>query len=155
MNAIRMFVVAAAAVAVLAGCQEQQQIETGSKTPVEGDDVPGLVAQAYPPVPDLPVPIGFKLHEKRSRNQSAAGVRFVDHLYRGRADKYDLQRFYKQQMRISRWTLTVDTFTQGQITMDFQKANERCWIVISEGDFFHPTHVKIQVFFTGPLQQSR
>ena len=156
MNGIRISVVAAAAVlAVLAGCQGQEQVEAGSETPVEGDDAPGLVAQAYPPVPDLPVPIGFKLNEKRSRNQSAGGFRSVDHLYRGRADKYDLHRFYKRQMRISRWILAVDTFTQGQITMEFQKDNEQCRIVISDGDLFHPSHIKIQVFPTGPLQQSR
>src|SRR3990172_3595374 len=101
---LKMALVPALGLIVLSGCQGQEKVAAGSEQPVKPEPPPGLVAQAYPPIPDLPVPLGFHMDEQRSRNTAAGGIRVVQHLYKGRADKFELQRFYRQQMRIAGWT---------------------------------------------------
>ncbi len=112
--------------------------------------VPELVAMRRPPIADLPVPIGFGLKEDKSRNFSAAGARYIDHVYSGRADKFAVGRFYKRQMPISRWTLVTDMFVQGDIMIDFEKDTERCRINISDGSF-GSTKVKMAVWTSGRI----
>ncbi len=66
------------------------------KPPVVGSELQapkGLIAQVQPPLPDLPVPVGFKLEEGKSRSFEAAGPRYIDHTYKGRADKFAVKRF--------------------------------------------------------------
>jgi len=112
-----------------------------------------LIARAYPWIPDVPVPIGFELDESRSRDFMAAGARYVDHLYKGRADKWAVARFYKRQMPIHRWTFVTDIFAQGDIRLDFEKETERCQIIISKGSWWHPTYIKVQLWTTGRIIQ--
>ncbi len=111
--------------------------------------IPELVAMRRPPIDDLPVPIGFYLDEGKSRNFSAAGARYIDHAFKGRADKFAVGRFYKRQMPISRWTLVTDMFVQGDIVLDFEKDTERCRITVSDGGMFGSTRVKIAVWTSG------
>ena len=113
--------------------------------------VPELVAMRRPPIADLPIPIGFSLKESKSRNFSAAGARYIDHAYDGRADKFAVGRFYKRQMPISRWTLVTDMFVQGDIMLDFEKDTERCRISISDGGFFGSTRIKMAVWTSGRI----
>ena len=137
----------------LAGCDNQpQKVEASGggyrqvPPPIE------LVAQGRPPISDLPVPVGFNLDESRSRNFAAAGARYVDHVYRGGADKFAVARFYKRQMPISRWVLVTDMFVQGDIMLDFEKETQRCRIIVAEGSMFHSCHVKVQLWTTGRIQ---
>ncbi len=113
--------------------------------------LPELVAMRRPPIADLPVPIGFDLKESKSRNFSAAGARYIDHAYGGRADKFAVGRFYKRQMPISRWTLVTDMFVQGDIMIDFEKDSERCRISISDGGFFGSTRIQMAVWTSGRI----
>ena len=102
-----------------------------------------------PPVADLPVPDGFRLDENASRSFAEGGSRYVDHLYTGRADKYNVSRFYKRYMPISRWTLTTDMFIQGRMLLDFEKEGERCRIVIEETGVMGSSKVQAQVWSRG------
>jgi hypothetical protein len=113
--------------------------------------LPELVSMSRPPIADLPVPVGFDLAESRSRNLAAAGARFVDHVYTGRADKFAVGRFYKRLMPINRWALVTDKFVQGEIQLDFEKDAERCQVTITDGSFFGTTVVKIAVMPSGRI----
>ena len=138
------------------GCESSQSagVSTGSSAPV--GPIPELVAMARPPIADLPVPIGFDLVESTSRNFAAAGARYVDHVYKGSADKFAVGRFYKRQMPLERWALVTDMFVQGSITLDFEKDTERCRITVTDGSWFHRTRIKLAVWTSGrlPVPQS-
>jgi hypothetical protein len=87
-----------------------------------------LGARAYAPLPDVPVAEGFELVELRSRTLDNGQLRFVDHMYQGRGDKFAVERFYEKQMPISGWTMEGKQFVQGRGTMDFVKGSEHCRI---------------------------
>ncbi len=144
-----LLIVAAAVLA--AGCQRNQTIESSGGAPREVQAPQELVAQGRPPVPDIPVPIGFKLDEKKSRNLAAAGLRWVIHQYTGRPSKYAVARFYRKQMPISRWTLVTDVFTEGTVWLDFQKGNERCHIRVTGGGLFSSTRIRVELWPIGPI----
>ena len=114
--------------------------------------VPDLVARGRPPIPDLPVPIGFKLDENKSVDYAVAGARFVNHKYKGNADKFEVKRFYERQMPISRWTLTTAMFASGDVVLDFEKDVERCRVTITKGSLFHRIYVHVRLWTSGPIQ---
>ncbi|MDY7010851.1 MAG: hypothetical protein SVV80_08890 [Planctomycetota bacterium] len=143
---------AAGTVLWLTGCNNSPgKMETTSGGYREVAPPIELIAQANPPIHDVPVPIGFKLDENRSRNFTAAGARYVDHLYKGSADKWVTARFYKRQMPTNRWTFVTDIFAQGDIRLDFERETERCQIIIGKGSLFHPTYIKVQLWTTGRI----
>lgn len=113
---------------------------------------PELVSMSRPPIEDLPVPIGFDLAESKSRNFAAAGARYIDHMYTGRADKFAVGRFYKRLMPINRWALVTDMFVQGDIMLDYEKDTERCRVTVTDGGFFGSVTVKIAVWTSGRIQ---
>jgi hypothetical protein len=138
------------------GCgEEPKQIDSSSGAPREVAPRADLVARANPPIPDIPVPIGFKIDEKRSRNMEGGNARWVDHLYKGGADKFAVWRFYEQQMPVKRWTMQSVIFSQGDVTMDFRKDTESCRILISDGGWLDDTQVQIMAFRSGPIQSAR
>jgi len=141
----------AAAIGLIAGCnKEPQQIDVSSGAPRQIRPVSELVAGAAW-IADLPVPVGFKLDQGKSRNYSAGGFRFVDHTYKGKADKLAVKRFYERQMPISRWMLTMSMFVRGEIRLDFEKETERCLIVISDGSLFHPVRIQVRMYTSGQV----
>ncbi|MGB2824584.1 MAG: hypothetical protein WBF17_26655 [Phycisphaerae bacterium] len=134
-----------------AGCNDSTQdagVSFGGSGTV--GPIPELVAMARPPISDLPIPIGFDLKEGKSRNFSAAGARYVDHVYKGSADKFAVGRFYKRQMPINRWTLVTDMFVQGDIMLDFEKETERCRITVTDGTFIS-TEIKVALWTSGRI----
>ncbi len=145
--------VALASAMLLVGCNNNPQAVDSSSGAYREVSLPAeLVAKARPWVADVPVPIGFDLDEGRSRNFAAAGARYVDHLYKGKANKFAVYRFYKRQMPISRWVLVTDRFAQGDITLDFEKETERCVVIISKGNIWHRTNVKVQLWTSGRIE---
>ena len=144
----------AAAPILAAGCKNSNTttIDTSSGAPRQTVQESELVAQSRPPIPDLPLPIGFDLDQGRSRNFAAAGLRWVDHLYKGGGDKFAVARFYRRQMPINRWVLVTEMFTQGSMTLDFEKQTERCHIVVSDGNLMTPTIIKVQLWTSGRVQ---
>ena len=137
---------------LLGGCNKPQAVDSAGGGYREVSAPTGLVAKARPSIADVPEPIGFKLDERRSRYFAAAGARYVDHLYKGRADKWAVGRFYKRQMPISRWVRVTDRFVQGGIVLDFEKETERCVIQIVKGSLFHPTYIKVQLWTSGRIE---
>lgn len=97
---------------------------------------PGLVPMARPPIPDLPVPIGFKLVESISRSYESAGARLIDHTYEGRESKYDVDRFYRKQMPLKGWTMRSTQMVRGEHLLRFVKDTELCEVRITSRDAF-------------------
>ena len=145
-------VVALVSVAGCEGTGGGRTIDASSGAPRQVQPLAELIAQSRPPIPDLPVPIGFKLDERKSRDYALAGARFVDHTYKGRANKLVVKRFYERQMPVNRWVLSTAMFVRGEILMDFEKETERCRIIIVRGSLFHPTYIKVQLWTSGPVR---
>jgi len=134
------------------GCGKTQIVDRTSGAPRQVEPPAELLAQARPPIPDVPIPVGFKLDEGKSRNFEAAGARYVDHLYKGREDKFAVARFYKRQMPPRRWTWVTDMFVQGDIMLDFEKDTERCRVVVRKGSLFHSTYIQVQLWTSGRIE---
>ena len=135
------------------GCEtsQQRQVDASSGDPVDVTPTMHLVARSRPPVQDLPVPLGFRLDEAHSRSFDAGDARYVHHMYHGDEDKFAVQRFYKRQMPINRWTLVTDMFVQGDIMLDFEKDLERCRIVITDGGLFDKSTIKAMCWTSGRI----
>ena len=142
-----------AALTAGAGCNSgSQTIDASSGAPRRVQPVIDMVARSQPPIPDLPVPIGFKLDEGKSRDYALAGARFVDHTYKGGGIKLAVKRFYERQMPINRWVLTTAMFVRGDVMLDFEKETERCRIIITDGSLFHSTYIKVQLWTSGRIR---
>ena len=152
--AARPIWVVTALLVLAGGCanvQYARREDDGSKDP---NRLPELAAQARPPIADLPVPLGFELDEKVSRSFAASGSRYVDHVYKGRCDKYAIARFYKRHMPICRWALVTDMFVQGSIQLEFEKEGERCRIAIVGKGTLSSSRVEAQVWSNGRISMA-
>ncbi len=140
-----------ASMMLLGGCNESATTVSTMSGP--GSSAPMILELApyhQPPIPDFPVPIGFKLDEKVSRDYALAGARLVDHIYKGSESKLAVKRFYERQMPINRWTLTTAMFVQGDVMLDFEKENERCRVMITDG-VWGGTKIKVRLWTSAPL----
>ena len=141
---------AVVAAVLLCGCgnSNTQVIDASSGAPRAVAPTQDLVGTARPPIPDLPIPIGFSLDEGRSRNYTIGSGRIVDHVYRGKGDKVAVKQFYERQMGIQRWSLVSAMFVTGDIALDFEKDNERCHIVIKDAGSWLSSKVEVGVTIT-------
>lgn len=145
-------VLSCASLAALCGCNGNNTIDTGAGAPREVEAPSELVAQSRPAIPDIPVPLGFEMYQDNSRSFAAAGLRWVIHSYKGRADKWAVGRFYKRQMPINRWTLETDRMIQGTIYLDFSKGTERCVVTIRDPGWPHRTEIRVEVYPVGRVE---
>lgn len=130
---------------VLGGCGGNGEVvsdESGEPRPVLKE----LAARPNPPILDLPVPLGFDLDEGASRSADSGVARFVDHVYRGRADKFAIARFYKKSLPPNEWILIMETFTTGEYRLDFERPGERLSVFITSGGWFGSTKIKLQLW---------
>ena len=152
MNNLRIPVMMALLALVLsAGCDGQWGLNGDSaSSQSQGDLV--LMPEPNPPIGDVPVPIYFKLDEGRSRNYAAGNARYVDHVYRGSGNKYEVRDFYLVEMGRYGWICVGDRATGGVLTLHFDKGTERCAVVISgRYDLFRPTEIHLEMWTTGRL----
>ena len=146
------FPVLGAVIVILAcGCgRNTRTIDTAGGAPREVSWSPGLVAMSSPYVPDIPVPLDFKQIEKKSINFGTGTARYVHHVYKGKANKWEVRRFYEKQMPINRWSLVTYMSAEGEIRLDYEKQNERCRITIGDGSWFHRTRILARVWTSAP-----
>ena len=111
-----------------------------------------LPRRANPPVADVPIPIDFEEDMARNRLLHTGMGRFVDHLYKGRAERYAVVRFFKREMPVSRWTEVTYMQTRGEHALEFEKGTERCRIRIYKGSWFHPTYIEVRVWTVGRIE---
>ncbi len=82
---------------------------------------------------DLPVPAGFVMVEQASEDRSTGSTRlYLRHMYQGKADKYAVRHFYRDQMPLARWTKVSDGNVKGLFTMRYKKGDESCTVTISD-----------------------
>jgi hypothetical protein len=142
----------AAAGWLASGCGGPRPVQTGNGPAAPPEVAPDLVAKVRPPIPDVPVPVGFALDESRSRDFAAAGARYVDHVYHGGDGRFAVARFYRQHMPAARWVLVTSLFVQGDLMLDFEKETERCRVVIKKARMFRQTDVFVQLWTSGQIQ---
>lgn len=104
-----------------------------------------LVSSAQPYEPGIPLPAGFRLADQASEDWSGGPVRYVRHRYLGRADKYAVREFYRDQMPLVRWTATSDSNVNGRIMMRFRRKNESCTVTIEDDTSGFARRVAVQV----------
>ena len=137
--------------AILAGCDGKMGFGDRSRNTQPQRNMV-LMTDPNPPIADIPIPINFRLDESKSRHYAAGNARYVDHVYRGSANKNEVADFYRLEMSQNRWELTSDLGSAGVLTLDFDKGSERCVIVISDKfDLFRPTQIHVQMWTTGRL----
>jgi hypothetical protein len=79
------------------------------------------------------VPQGFELVEPASEDRATGTARlYLRHTYEGKARKYDVRAFYREQMPLARWAKVSDGNVKGEYTMRFEKGNEGCNILIRD-----------------------
>lgn len=97
-----------------------------------GQPGPGLVAASESPIPDVPMPIGFRPLPKlcSAAIEGASGARRVHHVYQGMGSAGEAVGFYRQQLPTRGWQLVglsggneadaVLRYTKGPEQMDIR-----------------------------------
>lgn len=105
-----------------------------------------LVPVASPYERDIPIPAGFTLVEDACEDQLTGTRRlYLRHLYEGKADKYRVRKFYREQMPRAQWALVSDGNVKGRYTLRFEKSSEACTVQIqdAEGSMGHKIHIQV------------
>jgi len=106
---------------------------------------PGLVASEASPIPDVPIPIGFKPVVSQCSSSFDGVARTVTHVYQGRARLPETVLFYRQQLPLDGW-LRVDkqVHEDGSNSLHYTKGAEALGLRLS-GRFNTAT---IEVYLT-------
>ncbi len=93
---------------MLTGCPpEQRDVPVGVSNDwdyLEPQPGPGLVVNPDSLIADVPAPIGFPVQPSESTSSVQGGVRHVHHVYQGRTNLRDVERFYQQQLPLNDWS---------------------------------------------------
>jgi hypothetical protein len=82
------------------------------------------------PLPDVPVPAGFKFNMGQSSERKLGTWRYITHLYEGSASVRETAEFYRTNMPRSGWTLVDESLQRGCQRYTFDKGNESCYISV-------------------------
>ncbi|MEX0885429.1 MAG: hypothetical protein WD009_03220 [Phycisphaeraceae bacterium] len=95
---------------------------------------PGLVAQPESPIPDVPVPVGFRLLQDRGHVDVSGGGRSVHHVYQGRGRQPDAVTFFRQNLPRRGWERTRRPFEEedGSITLAYTNGQENLQIHVQQ-----------------------
>ncbi len=105
---------------------------------------------------DIPVPVGFRFVESASEDFSAGGSRlYLRHLYQGKANKYNVRNFYREQMPLAQWTLVSDGNVKGEYQMRWEKGHEVCRLVIRDGKGVAGDVAEVQVIISQEARTTR
>lgn len=97
----------------------------------------GMVVADNLVIPDLPVPRGFKIDNKRSffNINPTTNTRVVFVSYTGRGDSLALMGFFRENMAVSGWDLKEEAGDFGVYVQRYEKAKEAVEIRIEPGRF--------------------
>lgn len=139
-------------------------VVSGCETPGQRkDQAVRLVPKSRPYERDIPLPTRFMMVERAMEDHSTGQSRiYLRHVYSGRADKFAVRRFYREQMPLLRWAKVSDSALKGDFEMRFAKGNEVCVIrIVDEGNILGNktlVHVRVaqeQRGTTPPLARNR
>ena len=91
----------------------------------------GLVAQSATYVDDVPIPRGYRLIDRQSRDVMAGRNRVVHHVYRGLGRPLEIRNFYEEQMPYGGWRRRVVENNNGTYVLRYEKDGEDCSIRIT------------------------
>ncbi len=93
---------------------------------------PGLVAMEQSPIPDVPMPIGFKPLRSQCSSSFDGVARTVTHVYQGRAKTSETVQFYRQQLPLFNWErVDNQVHEDGSVSMYFNKGAESLGLRLS------------------------
>ena len=124
----------------------------GCTGPRAGSGTEPLTASPRPYESDIPLPTGFRLVDRSSEDWSGGRLRYLRHRYVGRADKYAVRRFYREQMPLVRWTPKGDGNVNGHVTLWFSRDAESCSITIEDDRTSFSRRVAVEVIITPSAQ---
>ena len=115
-----------------------------------------LAPAARPFEPDIPVPMGFRFVEAASEDRSTGSARlYVRHVYEGKANKYDVRNFYREQMPLARWIKVSEGNVRGVCSFRFEKGNESCTLEIRDTERRFSRRTQIQVLVSQEQRGSK
>jgi len=93
---------------------------------------PGLVAEEQSPIPDVPIPIGFKPVVSQCSSSFDGVARTVTHVYQGRARPVETVLFYRQQLPLHGWTpVSKQVNEDGSTSLHYTKGAEALGLRLS------------------------
>lgn len=108
-----------------------------------------LMARERPYFPDVPIPIGFGIVEKDSKDRMSGTKRvFVQHVYEGDGDSYQVRGFYQERMPQHKWVPVQAGNVGDRHRLEFKKGDELCTITITPGSWGQ-TRFEIMIVQTG------
>ncbi len=127
----------------LTGCDTNPVKRVPFKVPVvawsdDGDYLPkrvgpGLVAMEQSPIPDVPMPIGFKPLRTQCSSSFDGSARLVTHVYQGRARTSETILFYRQQLPLYHWQhVDKQVHEDGSMSLHYTKGAEALGMRFSE-----------------------
>ena len=127
---------------LLAGCNQDPTRRVPFEVPVVdwNDDGqylskrvgPGLVARETSPIPDVPLPIGFKPVVSQCSSSFDGVARTVTHVYQGRGRTPETVLFYRQQLPLDHWQpVDKQTHEDGSSSLHFTKGSESLGVRLS------------------------
>jgi hypothetical protein len=106
--------------------------------------------------PDIPIPAGFELVDGASEDRSTGTSRlYLRHLYMGKADKYAVRNFYREQMPLARWIKVSEGNVRGVCSFRFEKGNESCTLEIRDTERRFSRRTQIQVLVSQEQRGSK
>jgi len=94
---------------------------------------PGLVANEQSPIPDVPVPIGFKPVKSLSSSSFDGVARTVTHIYQGRGRSAEAAIFYRQQLPLNQWRrVDKQVHEDGSTSLYYDKGAESLGMRMSD-----------------------
>jgi len=94
---------------------------------------PGLVASEASPIPDVPMPIGFKPVVSKSSSSFDGAARTVTHVYQGRARSVETVLFYRQQLPLQGWSpVDKQVYDDHSTSLHYVKGAESLGLRLSE-----------------------
>lgn len=119
------------------GCQHVQTpvvafTEDGQYLGYKGGE--GLVARSDSPIPDVPMPVGFRPVISQSSSAFDGLVRSVNHTYQGRSNVADTVAFYRGHLALHDWQFVSRTDnTDGSTTLRHVKGGEQLEVYVRQG----------------------
>lgn len=105
---------------------------------------PGLVAATESPIPDVPMPIGFKPVVSQCSSSFDGVARTVAHVYQGRARAAEAVLFYRQQLPLFNWEPTdMQTHEDGSTSLYYTKGAESLGMRLNNR--FNTTTIEVYV----------
>lgn len=92
----------------------------------------GLVAQTHEVVAEVPIPIGFKIVEDKSREWKTDGFLYTEYLFQGKSTLSDTVVFYRSQLRTNGWNLAGEQMDGAIVLLRAAKPNVGLGLQVSQ-----------------------